>query len=576
MPTVTTPADSPSVVPRLEPRWVRAPAPTADHDLTSQHVDSRLVDLLRRRGVTRASEADAFLAPRIDALHPWSEMAGIAEALELFDRVRNTAGTVWIVGDYDVDGVSSLALLRATLEACGVAVRTVVPHRMRDGYGIQTAHVEQAVAEGASLLVTVDCGTTAHAALEAARAADLPVVVVDHHLPGAPLPDGVVLVNPKQEGCRYPFEELCAAGLSFKLALALCERWDRELSVEGLLRIACLGTIADMVPLQGENRVIAALGLQALGDTRSRGLRRLFEVAGVQPPVASDDVGFRIGPRLNAAGRLDTAELALELLLTRDGERAAVLARRLDELNGRRKQEEERVVTAAIERFEEQATEGLPGILVAWDEGWHRGVVGIAASRVARRFHRPSLLLAVEGDTATGSGRSVPGVHLHRFLSGWSDRLVRFGGHAQAIGLTAATDELEELVDAWRAAAAESFDREALTPVREYEMELSPAECDLDLWRQLRRLEPHGQGNPQPLLRVGPMRLAEEPRIFAERHLRAEARGEDGGRLSLLGWRWAARRQALDGAFEALGYLERDRRYGQLELRLVEARSHSA
>lgn len=573
MPTVTTSEPSDPVVRSLEPRWVKAAAAEADHDLESADVDPRLIDLLARRGVLRAADVPGFLEPRMSDLHPSTEMAGLPEALDLLDAARRSGGTVCIVGDYDVDGVSATALLAATLEACSVAVHTILPHRMRDGYGVQPSHVEQAVAAGAALLVTVDCGTTAYSALAAARAAGLPVVVVDHHLPGDALPEGVVLVNPKQEACGYPFGELCAAGLAFKLALAICERWQRRLSVEGLLRIACLGTIADMVPLQGENRVIASLGLRALAETRSRGLRSLFEVAGVQSPLESDDVGFRIGPRLNAAGRLDSADLALELLMTRDPERASVLSRRLDELNSRRKLEEERVVVSAVERFETLGGE-LPGILVGWDEAWHRGVVGIAASRVARRFHRPTLLLAAEGATATGSGRSVPGINLHGFLRPWGSRLLRFGGHAQAVGLTVASGELETLAAEWRDRSLSAFDQEALTPVREYELEVPTAGCDLDLWRLLRRLQPHGQGNPQPLLRVGPMRLLGEPRVFAEHHLRALAEGEDGTRLSLLGWRWAARRERLAGRFEALGYLERDRRYGQLELRLVEARPH--
>ena len=555
-----------------EPRWVRASTPPGPDPFAGSDLDPRLAEMLRRRGVESVEEADRFLEPDLDHLHPLDGLAGLEEALVLLDEVRKAKKPVYVVGDYDVDGVTATALLTATLRACGVAVEPVLPHRMRDGYGIQPSHVERAVRGGAGLLVTVDCGTTADPALDAARDAGLPVVVIDHHLPGETCRDDVVMMNPRQTHCRYPFEDLCAAGLAFRVALAVCERWGRPLPSEALLRIACLGTIADMVPLRGENRIIAALGLRTLGETRSRGLQALFETARIRPPFAADDVGFRIGPRLNAAGRLDSAELALELLLTRDEARARELSQSLESLNDRRKREEERVVADATERVLGDGPD-LPGILVAWDPGWHRGVVGIAASRLARRFHRPTLLLAVEGETATGSGRSVPDIHLHGFLAPWKDRLLRFGGHAQAVGLTARLTELPNLVEEWRDSAA-SFDADALTPVREYELELAPGECDLDLWRQLRRLEPHGQGNPAPLVRVGPMRLARPPRIFAERHLRGTGEADDGSRLSLLGWRWAERAERLEGSFEALGYLERDRRYGTLELRLVEARPH--
>jgi single-stranded-DNA-specific exonuclease len=357
--------------------------------------------------------------------------------------------------------------------------------------------------------------------------------------------------------------------LSLKLATALLTRLDRRVPLASLLRIACLGTIADLVSLEGENRVIASLGLRSLADTRSVGLRALMKVSGVKPPLTASDVGFRLGPRINAAGRLDTAELALELLLTRDPARAEELANQLDATNRERQIEERRVVEEATEMF--SGADPLPGILVAWSAEWHRGVVGIAAGRLAQRFHRPALLLSVAGDTATGSGRSIPGVHLHGFLDGFRDRLVKFGGHAAAIGLTVRTADLEPLREAWCAAAI--WGEEVLTRRYEYEIDLTTAsQLDTPLFAEVARLEPFGQGNPQPLVRIGPLELLAPPRIFGNGHLSAIAVGADGGRVRVVGWGWEGRAGELEGPFEALGRLDWDDWVGAPALRLVDVR----
>jgi len=549
--------------------WVQAPVPAAAHALVEAGYPRALSLLLSRRGVADGEQAERFLRPSLAQLHDGAMFAGMSEALALLAGVRERGQSVAIVGDYDVDGVSATALLLASLRACGIAAEAILPHRLQDGYGLQEPHVVEAVRRGAGLLVTVDCGSTAHAAVEAALAAGLPVVVVDHHLADRPLPAAVAHINPHQDGCSYPFRDLSAAGLALKLALALGRHLGRELPVERLMRIACLGTVADMVPLLGENRVIAALGLQALGATSSRGLRALFRQAQVAPPLSASDVAFRIGPRINAAGRLGSAEPALELLLTRDDARAEELAELLERSNGERQRAEQRVVEEASARVSARAA--LPAIIVEWSPEWHRGVVGIAASRLVRSFRRPTLLLAVDGEMATGSGRSVPGIELHRFLAGWEERLERFGGHAQAVGLSARTERLEELRGAWETAAA-AWPPELLGRAHVYEAQLKPRHVTPELLRQLERLEPHGEGNPRPLLRVGPLRLLGAPRLFGRGHLRATAVGEDGTRVQLLGWGWQEEAARLSADFEVLATLERDRMTGAPQLCLVDSR----
>lgn len=559
--------------------WAPAPVPEAAAKLASAGLDEHLAALLARRGVTTSEEADGFLSPSLDQLHDPFELAGVTAAVERLHRAREAGERVAIVGDYDVDGVSGTALLLAVLRYCGFDADAILPHRMREGYGFQPVHAERAAAAGSTVVVTVDCGTTSIAAAGRAQELGLDVIVTDHHLPGPALPEGVIQVNPRQEGCSYPFPDLSGAGIALKLGQALGRRIDREPDPVSLLRMACLGTIADMVPLLGENRAIAALGLSALPSTPSVGLQALMRQAGVKAPLQAADIGFRIGPRINAAGRLDDAHRALDLLLSRDPATASRLAAELEGWNRERQEEEGRVVGEAREQVLARAEalgEGgaLAPILVAWSEDWHRGVVGIAAGRLMREFHRPAILLAVEEGEAVGSGRSVPGIELHGFLGGWREQMSRFGGHSQAIGLSVPLDRLEALREDWEASAG-SWPEELLRPHFEYELALGPAALTADLLGELARLEPHGQGNPQPLLRVGPLVLAGEPRIFgrtARKHLSAPATGPDGATIRLLGWGWGERLDGLHGTFEALGHLEADRYTGRPVLRLVDTR----
>lgn len=534
--------------------WQPAQVPEATSVLIQAGVPERLAALLARRGVRNLEESEAFLRPAIEHLHDPFLLLGMEEAVERLIQALEGHQRVAIVGDYDVDGVSGTALLSASLRAGGLDVATILPQRLTEGYGFQSIHVEQARAAGCSLIVTVDCGTASVEAISTAQAHGLDVIVTDHHIPSAALPEGTIMINPLQAGDHYPYERLSGAGLAFKLSTAFFTRIGREVPLTQLLRIACLGTIADLVPLDGENRVIASLGLQALASTRSVGLRMLMQKAGVKRPVRASDVGFRIGPRLNASGRLESPDEALELLITQDEQRAEVLADRLDQLNRARQSEEAKIVEQAREQV--LAYERLPGLICLWSPEWHKGVVGIAASRIAREFHRPTVLLAVEGDSATGSGRSISGIHLHEFLDPWRERLERFGGHAQAIGLTIATDRLEELRSLWEEAA--DWPAETLIKKWYYELDLRPCEVTSKLLGDLQVLHPFGEGNHQPLLRVGGLELARPLREFGKGHLSGAARGEDGATVRILGWNWQERSTVFENRFEVLGRLEWD------------------
>lgn len=524
---------------------------------------------LARRGVADAAQAAAFLSPNPDDLSAPDELPGIPQAADLLAAASENGAKIAIVGDYDVDGVSATAQLTAVLEVCGADVLTILPNRMAEGYGFHTAHVARAKEYGCSVLVTADCGSSATEPAAAALAAGLDLIVTDHHLTTVELPAGVIEVNPSRAPGPPGSEGLCAAGVAFKLAEAVAARRGRPIPREALLRVACLGTVADMVPLRGENRIIAAAGLEALPRTPSPGLRALMARSRVRLPLRSADIGFRIGPRINAAGRMGDADPALELLLTRDPQRAEELADELEERNRVRREAQTLVEDAARQRFAD--LDDLPPILVAWAEEWHRGVVGIAAGRLAREFHRPTILLSVEGDSAAGSGRSISGIGLFDFLNPWRDRLQSFGGHAQAIGLTADTAELETLRSEWQR-EAERWPAEALRRRTEYEFELDPAELTIELAKELDDLGPFGVGNRAPVAYLGPLRLCAPPRRFGQGHLDLRAVSPDGAEVALLGWSWQDREEIFEEPFEVLGVPIWDSYKDRAALRLSDAR----
>ena len=553
----------------MQALWEPAATPPAAADLEAAGYAAWKAGCLARRGVETAEQAAAFLAPSAGQLSDPDGLPGVPEAADRLAALAEAGGKVAIVGDYDVDGVSATALLTAVLEVCGAEVVPILPHRMEEGYGFQESHAERARQSGCSLLLTADCGSSATGAAAAALDAGLELIVTDHHLAKVELPAGVIEINPRRAGGPPGTESLCAAGVALKLAEAVAARRRREIPREALMRVACLGTVADMVPLRGENRVIAAVGLAALPDTPSPGLRALMAHSRVRPPLRSADIGFRIGPRINAAGRMGDADPALELLLTRDPLRAEQLAGELDERNRVRREAQTRVEEEARELF--AAREPLPPILVAWAEGWHRGVVGIAAGRLARELNRPTILMSLDGDSAGGSGRSIPGIHLFDFLLAWDARLERFGGHAQAIGLSVDRARLEELRGEWEEAAA-AWPAELLRPRNEYELELAPPEVTLELAAELEALGPFGVGNPAPVARLGPLRLCAPPRLFGQGHLDLRAVDPRGDEVSLLGWSWQEREEVFEEPFEVLGVPIRDRYRDRAVLRLSDAR----
>jgi single-stranded-DNA-specific exonuclease len=479
-------------------RWVCDPydVAVAERLAAGLGVSRPVGAVLARRGFAEVEEARRFLAA--EERHDPLTLPGVAAACELILAHVRRGSRIAVFGDYDVDGVCSTAMLVRTLRALGADPAWELPSRFDEGYGVSTAAVERLAARGVRLLVTVDCGITAVEQVAAAKAAGMDVVVTDHHRPGDELPECPV-VHPALGAYGCP--ELCASGVVHKLSEALhAAAGGDPRAAEEDLDLAALATVCDLVPLRGENRRIVREGLVALGRTRKPGLRALMAVACVEPAELTEHaLGFRLGPRINAAGRMRRADAALELLLTEDGARAEEVARELDLLNRDRQEAETRILFAAEAACLPQADK--PAIVVA-GEGWHPGVVGIVASRLVERWRRPCVVVALEDGSGRGSGRSISPYDLHAGLSACASHLVRFGGHRMAAGVELEAGAVEPFRRALAAHAGEALAPEDLIPVERVDAVVPGGVLGLELAEELERLRPFGMGNPQPTLLV--------------------------------------------------------------------------
>lgn len=487
----------------------------------NRQVDERATALLARelslhpiaarvlvsRGLTSPEAADRFLSASLSDLPDPFRMLGMTKAVERIAQAVVSGERVVVYGDYDVDGVTSTTLLVGFLRALGANVAYYVPHRLSEGYGLNPQAVDRLAASGTRLIVTVDCGVTAVEEIDRASRAGVDVVVVDHHKTPPELPRAVAMLNPHQPGCSFPFKDLCAAGVTFHLLMALRkhlrERGFFERRAEPNLRasldLVALGTVADVVPLVGTNRVLVAHGLRELERGERVGVAALKRVAGLEPgPVTAGQVGFRLGPRINAAGRLDDAGTAVELLLCDEPARAGFLAQQLDQANQER-QEIERVITDAAVAQAAPKADRVRGLVLSAD-GWHPGVVGIVASRVVERFHRPTVVIGIDGDGAKGSCRSIERFNMYEGLTRCAGHLVRFGGHHHAAGVQLERGQLEAFSRAFEAEAQRQLTPDDLVPVLKVDAEIPATEASLTLAESLARLAPFGAGHPEPVL----------------------------------------------------------------------------
>ena len=531
--------------------------------------------LLCIRGLDDPLSARRFLSPSLDDLLDPNRLTDLPLAVDRILAAIANKERIAIHGDYDVDGVTSTVILRRALELLGADVTHFLPERLRDGYGLQPASIDRLHALGVGLVISVDCGIRGVEAAARARELGLDLIITDHHEPDTELPRAVAVINPKRHDCSYPDKNLAGVGVALKLVQALCIRTGHTSWLPAFVKVAAIGTLADVVPLTGENRVIAKLGLEMLSKGPHKiGLRSLLDVCGLTgKEIDSYHIGFVLAPRVNAAGRMSSPDIAARLLLASDeamGAEARELAQQLDTENIRRQQEEADIVAAARKAVETDLDVGSRTVIVVAGEGWHRGVIGIVASKLVDAFHRPAIVISTDGDIAHGSCRSIPSFNMLAALESCGEVMSKFGGHKQAAGLTMASDHVRELRARVNDYADGCLQPDDLRPRIWIDGALGFRSIDEQVASELTSLAPFGAGNPRPIFRASGVEIVDGPRRLKERHLKMAFR-QDGRVMRGIAWRASERedfvaehRTAIDLAFS----LEQDTWNGERYLQL--------
>jgi single-stranded-DNA-specific exonuclease len=504
-----------------------------------------LADLLLRRGIEEPALAARFLAPSLDHLHDPLQMSGMKAALDRLEAAIERKEKVLIYGDYDVDGTTAIVILKTAIELAGGAAGFHVPHRIREGYDMREDVIERAAADGVHLIISVDMGIRAFAAAETARRAGVDLIVTDHHLPGQDgVPHAVAVVNPNQAGCGYPCKYLCGAGVAFKLAQGLLQRRldakDHSRMLMSFMKVVAIATIADAVPLLGENRVFAKPGLKALLEVAKLGDGRA---------LTSTEVAFRIAPRLNAAGRMDVARDVVDLFGVKDLDRAREIAGRLNQLNADRQDEERHIIDCIEQRLTGEPALREACCMVIDGDGWHRGVIGITATRVVERYRRPAVIISREGEEAFGSGRSIPAFHLLNALESCRELFSRFGGHAHAVGFAMPAGNVQKLREHLDAYARTHLTPADFVPQLEFDRELPLDEVTPELQQTLSLLEPFGMENPEPIFTAKAVRLLTPAQVVKDKHVRLRLAPAVNGATSAAAPSWRS-----NIAFKAMGW----------------------
>ena len=531
--------------------------------------------LLCQRGFSDPDEARRFLSPSLSDLHDPFTLKDMAAVVERVLGAIARKERIAIHGDYDVDGVTSTVILRRALELLGADVIHFLPERFRDGYGLQPASLDRLHAEGVRVVISVDCGIRAPEAALRATELGLDLIITDHHEPDTELPTALAVINPKRHDCTYKDKNLAGVGVSLKLVQALCIRTGHESWLPAFVKIAAIGTLADVVPLSGENRVIAKLGLQMLSKGPHKvGLRSLIDVCGLTgKEIDSYHIGFVMAPRINAAGRMSSPDIAARLLLASDeamGEEARGLAQQLDQENLRRQQEEAEIVLQARKLVETDLEVGSRTVIVVAGEGWHRGVIGIVASKLVDAFHRPAIVLSMDGAVAHGSCRSIPSFSILAALESCGELMTKFGGHKVAAGLTIDSSRIRELRARVNEYADSHLEPDDLRPRLWIDGALDFKSITGQLVSELACLAPFGAGNPNPIFRSSRLEIVDGPRRIKERHLKMSFR-QDGKVIRGIAWRASERESFVTehkGAIDVAFNLEQDSWNGEKYLQL--------
>jgi single-stranded-DNA-specific exonuclease len=567
----------------MDKRWV---VRYTDKDVAAPNeqgpqVHPLVLGILAARGFTAPDEVRRFLAPVLsDMLDPYL-LRGMDSAVARLLEARRSGETVCVYGDYDVDGITGTALLVSFLRTTGFSCSYFIPNRFDDGYGLNSTSIEAIIGLGANLIVSVDCGITAVEEATLCRRRGVDLIIVDHHAPKELIPDACAILNPLQPGCAYPFKSLAGVGVAFNLLVSLRSAL-RTAGMFGVsavpdlrkwLDLVALGTIADVVPLIGQNRIYAYHGLKLISQSTKPGLQALKRVAGVKEgAVTCGQVGFRLAPRLNAAGRMESAVPGVDLLMSDSPDESLLIATELDAANAERQAVERRILEEAVAMVESLGDVSARRSIVLASAEWHQGVIGIVASRLVERYHRPTILIALTEDgLGKGSGRSIPGLHLLEALGPCSPHLHRFGGHRYAAGIGLAAAEVPAFAEAFEAVAARTLADCDLVPQLTVDAEVLPADVTVELAMELKRLEPFGMGNPEPLLLLRGMKVLER-RPVGEGHLRLRV-GRDGCTFAAIAFNLADR--VTSGSVDIAFFPEMNQWNGSssLQLRVKDLRS---
>ena len=538
-------------MPVVGPRWIPQPCDEARSTelAAALGIAPIVARLLCQRGFSDPAVASRFLNPSLDHLHDPMALAGMGPAVERILAAIAAKERIAIHGDYDVDGITSTVILRRALELLGADVVHFLPERLKDGYGLQPAAIERLHADGVALVISVDCGIRGADAGRRARELGVDLIITDHHEPDTELPPALAVINPKRADCSYPDKYLAGVGVALKLVQALCRRANREAWLPGFIKVAAIGTLADVVPLVGENRVIAKLGLDLLTKGPHKvGLRALLEVSGLTgKTIDSYHVGFMLAPRVNAAGRMSTPDIAARLLLAADeglADEVRLLAQQLDGENLRRQEEEAEILAAAKKIVTTDPDVGARSVLVVAGDGWHRGVIGIVASKLVDAFHRPAIVLSIEDGIAHGSCRSIPQFDMLGALERSAHLFTRFGGHRQAAGLALDASRIKELRRAVNDVADETLGPDDLMPRLRIDGDLTFRGITGGVAAGVAALAPFGAGNPRPVFAARGVQIIDGPRKLKERHLKMALK-QDGRVFRAIAWRAAERQEAL-------------------------------
>jgi single-stranded-DNA-specific exonuclease len=563
---------------RVEKRWR-----TTEHDYARAKAfadeigESPLVAaLMISRGHDDAESAERFLNPRLEHLHDPYLLEDMDKAVDRILKAIDSREKILVWGDYDVDGTTGTVVLRKAIDILGGISSYHIPHRFREGYGLNIEYLQKAKEDGCSLVISVDTGSRAFEAADWARENGLELIISDHHLSDSERgnPDAYAVVNPNRHDCNYPDKHLAGVGVAFKIAHALLRARGKENLIPAFLKMVAIGTIADIMQLTGENRSIVALGLKDLPSARNHGLKALIDVADCGSEMSSLDIGFRIAPRINAAGRMDEGRAVIQLFEAPTFEEARKIAQKLDELNRRRQDVQADIFKLALDAHAESASSiDTSHVAVVYGYGWHRGVIGLASSKITDRLYRPSLVISIEDGVGHGSGRSIEGFNLHDALESCKEVFEKFGGHAAACGFTIKEENISELSTRLNSYAKDTLTEEDLRPLLRIDAELKSSSISLGLVDALKRMEPFGAGNPKPRFSASKLSLTADPLIMKERHLKLRLQDSEGKPFEAVWWDGVEKGNHLDLAKEKVVSVaftpEANHWNGQTRLQLV-------